>query len=194
MDYAPTLKALSEKRFELDAEGETIGRLKAAMQEQLHRMQIEERQLLKQLEGDPAAGTEWLLRTLGAAAPRPQRHGPGTDGAAPLGAPGGTAAALPAAGSVVGAGQSASREDARRAGSGAVTSGSRADSAILGTSDGDDHMDGGSMDGVDVDGDVDNEDDEDDEEDDDDMDDDVDDDEDRKRLREELLKLLAERQ
>ena len=72
MDYAPTLKVLSEKRFELDAEGETIGRLKAAMQEQLHRLQIEERQLLKQLEGDPAAGTEWLLRTLGAAAPRPQ--------------------------------------------------------------------------------------------------------------------------
>ena len=108
MDCAPTLRALDEKKFELEVESDTIEQLTSLLQEQLHRLQartppfsqtppaprthprrssrppaqsppvfscaqIEESQLIKQLEGDPAVrapapaqGTPPLADTAGA--------------------------------------------------------------------------------------------------------------------------------
>ena len=39
MDCAPTLRALDEKKFELEAESDTIEQLTSLLQEQLHRLQ-----------------------------------------------------------------------------------------------------------------------------------------------------------
>ncbi len=189
MDYAPTLKALAEKRFELDLEGETIGKLKAAMQEQLHRLQIEERQLVKQLEGDPAAGTEWMLRTVGGSAQR--QHTSSTAAVAPGQQPAGIGAT--AAVATPEAGQSASRHGhpgSETSGSSqtctdtiaAATSAAAAAAAGVVAADNDD----------DDDDDMDNMDDMDDDDTDGDMDDDADE-ESRQRLRAELMKLMNSR-
>ena len=196
MDYAPTLKALSEKRFELDLEGETIAKLKAAMQEQLHRLQIEERQLIKQLEGDPAAGAEWMLRMLGPSA-LPQRQPVSSTAAlAAMQPAAGGGAAVPAL-ATDGAWQSAShygqsggetttstqrRPDTLAA---ATAAAAAAAAAVVDYDDDDDDDDD------DVDDDMGDDDDDDD---DDDMgDDDDDDDESRQRLHAELRKLLGPR-
>lgn len=39
MDCAPTLRALDEKKFELEVESDTIEQLTSLLQEQLHRLQ-----------------------------------------------------------------------------------------------------------------------------------------------------------
>jgi hypothetical protein len=174
MDYAPTLKALAEKRFELDLEGETIGKLKAAMQEQLHRLQIEERQLVKQLEGDPAAGTEWMLRTVGGSAQR--QHTSSTAAVAPGQQPAGIGAT--AAVATPEAGQSASRRGCRNRSPFAAAAAAAGVVAADNDDDDDDDMDNmDDMDDDDTDG---------------DMDDDADE-ESRQRLRAELMKLMNSR-
>jgi hypothetical protein len=184
MDYAPTLKALAEKRFELDLEGETISKLKAAMQEQLHRLQIEERQLVKQLEGDPAAGTEWMLRTFGGSALTQGQHASSIAAVAGQ-QPAGSGAAVATPGGA-GPGQSASRYSHPGDGTG-PNSQTCTDTLAAATS----AAAAAAADDDDDDDDSDDMDDTDDDTDDDDTEDDMDDG-DADALRAELMKLQQE--
>jgi hypothetical protein len=73
MDWAPTLLALRSKKREIDAEAATLQTLTHTVSEQLHRLQLEERVLLRLLEGQGTDAAHLLPRGdhLLGAAPEP---------------------------------------------------------------------------------------------------------------------------
>ena len=72
MDLGPTLMALQDKQFELDVERQTLQQVQQLAAEQLHRLQLEERLLLQQLEGTQS-GAAFIREQLSTHAPAVKR-------------------------------------------------------------------------------------------------------------------------